>query len=107
VFVPLIGFLALFTLATVLDAARGEVSGVISLVLFAGVLGGCAVVASGPVTSLLTACAFMDYEGFVVGQQGQLSWHGTADILRLAALVGAAVTGWFVHHGRCSENGSE
>lgn len=92
-FVPLIGFLLLFTLATLSDAIRGDVPTPASLAVFAVALAGCAVAATAPVTVLLTACAFMDYDGFVSGQHGQLSWHGSSDAVRLAVLAGAAFAG--------------
>jgi hypothetical protein len=86
----LIGFLILFALATLFEETRGDVPGSVSLAVFAVALGGCALIATVPVTTLLTACAFMDYDGFVSGQHGQLSWHGRADALRLVVLVSAA-----------------
>jgi K+-sensing histidine kinase KdpD len=86
----LIGFLVLLGLATAFGAARGQVAPPVSLVLFAVALAGCALMASVPVALLLTACAVMDYDAFVVGQHGQLSWHGTADGVRIAVLVGVA-----------------
>jgi hypothetical protein len=102
VFAPLIGFLVLFTLATLFDATRGEISATVSLAVFAIALAGCAFVATVPVTGLLTACALMDYDGFVSGQNGQLSWHGSSDAIRLAVLVGAAAGGVAVRRVRLS-----
>ena len=53
-------------------------------------------------TILLTACAFMDYDGFVSNQSGQLSWHGRSDAVRLAVLAGAAIVGAAVRRTRRS-----
>jgi hypothetical protein len=85
------GFLTLFALATLFNATRNQVPASISLVVFALGLGACALIATVPVTMLLTACAFMDYDGFVSGQHGQLSWHGSSDALWLIVFVSAAV----------------
>jgi hypothetical protein len=42
---------------------------------------------------LVAALGFLVVDGFLVDSLGQLSWHGGADVLRLSALVGAAVIG--------------
>lgn len=91
VFVPLIGFLVLLGLATIFSAVRDDVPTAASLVGFAVAVAGCAWFATLPVTLLLTGCAFMDYDGFVLDQQGQLSWHGRADAVRLVVLSAIAV----------------
>jgi hypothetical protein len=103
VFVPLIGFLVLLGLATIFSAARDDVPTAASLVGFALAVAGCAWFATLPVTLLLTACAFMDYDGFVLDQQGQFSWDGRADAARLLVLSAVAITTQIarrMHHRR-------
>jgi hypothetical protein len=103
VFVPLIGFLVLLGLATIFSAARDEVPTAASLAGFAVAVAGCAWFATLPVTLLLTACAFMDFDGFVLDQEGQLSWHGRADAVRLVVLSVIAITTQVarrIHHHR-------
>ncbi|WP_433064128.1 hypothetical protein [Dactylosporangium sp. CS-033363] len=34
--------------------------------------------------------------GFLVNRLGVLTWHGTADAIRLAVLLGAATAGWLI-----------
>jgi hypothetical protein len=96
----LIGFLVLFALTTVFGATRAEVPRPVALAALAAALAGCAVAATPPVTVLLTICAFMDYDGFVAGRHGQLSWHGGQDAIRIAVLVAGAVVGAVVRLGR-------
>jgi hypothetical protein len=102
-FIPLIGFLVLLGLAAIFSAARDELPTAASLIGFTVAVAGCAWFATLPVTLLLTACAFMDYDGFVLDQQGQLSWHGRADALRLVILSAVAITTQVarrIHHRR-------
>jgi hypothetical protein len=36
-------------------------------------------------------CAWLDFDGFVIGREGTLRWHGATDAVRLGILVGCAV----------------
>jgi hypothetical protein len=45
------------------------------------------------------AIAFLVVNGFLVDRYGQLAWHGSADVLRVLALLGAAVLGTSVGRG--------
>lgn len=46
-----------------------------------------------PVGAIVAALlGFLFADGFAVDSAGTLDWHGSADLLRLAALVGLAVT---------------
>lgn len=55
----------------------------------AGALGG------NLVSALATAgIAWTALNGFLVNRLGVLTWHGTADAIRLGVLLGAAAAGW-------------
>src|SRR5204863_6238005 len=90
VFMPLVGFLVLLALSAILDPTRGHLPAAASLAIFAAVLAGCACLATPGVATLLAICAWLDYDGFVVGREGSLSWHGSPDVVRIVVL--AAVT---------------
>lgn len=91
-YVPLAGFLVLLALSAVLGDARHAVPAAASLTLFAVAVAGCSAVATVGTTVLLIGCAWLDYDGFVVGRAGTLSWHGRADAVRIAVLAGTALT---------------
>src|SRR5690242_5605852 len=43
-----------------------------------------------PVAAVVTAVvAFLLFDGFVVGHEGNLAWHGDADLVRFGVLAGA------------------
>jgi hypothetical protein len=90
-FVPLVGFLLLLTLAAVLDPTRGHLPTPVSLAMFVTAVAGCSLVATPSVAFLLAGCAWFDYDGFVAGRDGTLSWHGSTDVARVAMLAGAAL----------------
>jgi K+-sensing histidine kinase KdpD len=90
VFMPLAGFLILLALSTILDPTRGRLPAAGSLAIFAAAVAGCACLATPGVAILLAICAWLDYDGFVVGREGTLSWHGGPDLVRMVVL--AAVT---------------
>lgn len=91
VYVPLAGFLALLTLAAILGDARGGVPDAASLALFALALASCSTIATSMTALLLAGCAWLDYDGFVIGRQGSLTWHGTADVTRILVLAGSTL----------------
>ena len=41
---------------------------------------------------LIAGLAFLDLDGFLVNDDGQLSWHGYADVGRIVVLLAAALT---------------
>jgi hypothetical protein len=45
------------------------------------------------VVAAVGALAFLVFDGFLVNQLGELSWHGSADLMRLSALAGAGAAG--------------
>jgi K+-sensing histidine kinase KdpD len=91
VYMPLLGFLALLGLSTLLDAGRGQVPRAVSLCVFAAAVAGCALLARPASALLLAGCGWLDYDGFVIGQQGTLHWHGSQDAMRMAVLFGSAL----------------
>ncbi len=88
---PLNGFLVLLALAAILDPTRGRLPASASLAIFAAVVAVCAWLSTPGVAILLASCAWLDYDGFVVGRQGVLSWHGSADLVRIVVLAASAV----------------
>jgi hypothetical protein len=91
VFMPLVGFLVLLALTAILDPTRGHLPAAASLAIFAAVVAGCACLATPGVAVLLAICAWLDYDGFVLGREGTLSWHGSADLVRIIILAAATV----------------
>jgi hypothetical protein len=89
--VPLVGFLVLIGLAAVLSAARGHTAADLSLALFALAVGALSLLARPSIAMLLAGCAWLDYDGFVIGRDGSLVWHGTIDAVRAIVLVGVAL----------------
>jgi K+-sensing histidine kinase KdpD len=89
--VPLAGFLVLLGLAVGFDPSRTHVAWQASLAVFGAAVFDLAVMARPGVALLLAACAWFDYDGFVVGHQGTLHWHGGTDVVRLVVLVGSAL----------------
>jgi hypothetical protein len=62
-----------------------------SLAAFAAVTVGMSCWAGLRVGLFSAACAWMFYDGFIVGRHAHLAWHGTADLARIALLVGIAL----------------
>jgi hypothetical protein len=89
--VPLAGFLVLLGLAVVFDPSHTHVAWQVSFGAFAGAVFVFAAVARAGVALLLAACAWLDYDGFVVGREGTLHWHGDIDLVRLLVLVGCGL----------------
>lgn len=84
---PLVGFLVLLGLAVAFDPSRTHVTWQVSFGVFAAAELVFALVAQVGVALLLAACAWFDYDGFVVGHQGALQWHGATDVVRIVVLV--------------------
>jgi hypothetical protein len=89
--VPLVGFLVFLGLSVVLDMARHHVPWPVSFAPFVVALIVCCAVATPLVALLLTACAWLNYDGFVAGHEGTLHWQGTADAIRICVLIGCAL----------------
>jgi hypothetical protein len=104
-YVPLAGFLVLLALSAVLTEAGDEVPRGASLAMFAVAVAGCSALATFGTTALLTACAWLDYDGFVTGSQGSLSWHGRADVIRIGVLAGTALAVWALRAARRRRSG--
>lgn len=62
-------------------------------VLALGVAAFAAAVGDPAAGAVTAGVAFLLFDGFVVDHAGDLTWHGDADVVRLAVLVGAALTG--------------
>jgi hypothetical protein len=90
-FVPLGGFLALLGLSAVLGAVHGHPAADLSLGPFAVLVGALSLLARPAVALLLAGCAWLDYDGFVADRNGTLTWHGTADTVRVLVLIGVAL----------------
>jgi hypothetical protein len=77
-------------------------------VLAVGVAAFAATVLDPPAVAVTAAVAFLLFDGFVEGRQGDLVWDGRADLLRLASLYGAGALGlilgalhrWQLRHRR-------
>jgi K+-sensing histidine kinase KdpD len=89
--VPLAGFIGFLGLSVVFDPAHVHVSWEVSFAVFAGAVVACAVMSTALVAFLLSLCAWLDFDGFVVGHEGTLRWHGTTDSVRLGVLIGCAL----------------
>lgn len=64
------------------------------LLALALIVAGFAATVRNPAAALLTAgIAWSMYLGFLVGHAGELGWHGSVDLVRLGALVLAALIG--------------
>jgi len=62
-------------------------------VLVAAVFVFAALCHSRTATTVVAAIGFLVFNGFLVNQLGELTWHGWADVTRVAALGTAAVFG--------------
>jgi K+-sensing histidine kinase KdpD len=96
--VPLAGFIGLLGLSVVFDPTHVHVGWEVSFAVFAAAVVSCAAVSTPIVALLLSVCAWLDFDGFVVGHEGTLRWHGTTDVLRVGVLVGCAVLTFLVKH---------
>lgn len=64
------------------------------LVIVTAVVGCSSAAAADAATAIAVAgAAFLLVDGFLIGRYGDLAWHGRADLVRLAALLAAAVVG--------------
>jgi len=64
------------------------------LIMLALVVGGLAAVVRNGTAAVVTAgLAFPFYLGFLLDREGELHWHGEADVLRLTVLVAASLVG--------------
>jgi K+-sensing histidine kinase KdpD len=88
---PLVAFLVLLALCVVFDPTRVHVAWQLPFAVFAAVVVVCASVTEPAMALLLSLCAWLDFNGFVVGTEGTLSWHGNNDGVRLAVLIGCAL----------------
>lgn len=89
------GGVVLVVAAALVSAAVPATAPGVRLGVFAVALVGFAALAVDPVaTAAVTGMAALVFNGFLVNQLGELSWHGAADAGRLALLVAAAVTGF-------------
>ena len=62
-------------------------------VLAAALAGFAALTVDPRAVAAVGVLAFLVFNGFLVNQLGELSWHGSADTLRLSALAAAGVGG--------------
>lgn len=84
---------ALFVATVVLSLAGSRLSPSADLAVLA-VVAGCCAAATSPAIGLLAAgCAWLCLNAFLVDRLGELRWHGTADVTRLAVLVAAVMLG--------------
>jgi K+-sensing histidine kinase KdpD len=86
----LAGFLTFLSLSVGFESSR-HISRSLALATFALGVTVCAALVRAGAAFLLAACAFLDFNGFVVGDtDGSLHWHGTADVVRLGVLFACA-----------------
>lgn len=90
-------------IAGLVAAAIPQSAGSARLTLFAAALGLFAVLSGDPrAVVVVGVLGFGIFDGFLVNQMGELSWHGSADVTRLWVLSVAAVCGLavgVVHRG--------
>lgn len=90
-------FIGSMVIAIALGAAPRAIptlAAVVVLCLFVGMWSSCTS-ATGAVAAVI--CAALSGDGFVEDRLGVLSWHGTGDLERLAALAAAALVGLALH----------
>jgi hypothetical protein len=88
---------AVVVVAAVVSAAVPPSAGAVRLGLFASAQGLFAATTVDPLAVLMVGVlGFGVFDGFLVNQLGELTWHGAADVARLWVLAAAAVCGLVV-----------
>jgi len=96
---PMAAFTGSLTLAAVLVSVGGSRHHALGLAGFALVAGAAAAVAPLATAPVIAAITWMFNDGFLVGSNGTLAWHGAQDGWRLAILASSALAGGLI--GAC------
>lgn len=84
-----IGFTLTLAAAAVLSELRPDsYAGLVVMAVICAVCGWSTRISGVAVTA---GISWLMLDGFVVGHEGQLSWHGTSDVVRLAVLFACAL----------------
>jgi K+-sensing histidine kinase KdpD len=103
-FVSSVGLVFLSCLILAAAVASGILSGTVAFGAFVVVVVAVSWWSTPAAAVVLALLGFVFANGFVVDSRGTLMWHGEPDLLRLACLLGLALTASILGHRVVGQN---